>query len=87
MPQLSDVSFVMINPSYSPAVSHRVKLKEVFEFEDINELPIPFDIGWYEQKAVAVLLALLSLGVRSCLPARVYTRCSCFQCGLICWCC
>ncbi|HCY84643.1 MAG TPA: hypothetical protein DHV36_05855, partial [Desulfobacteraceae bacterium] len=36
----------------------------VFELEDINELPISFDIGWYEQKAVAVLLALLFLGVK-----------------------
>jgi hydroxylamine reductase len=41
-----------------------LKLKEVFELEDINELPISFDIGWYEQKAVAVLLALLHLGVK-----------------------
>ena len=35
-----------------------------FELEDINEVPISFDIGWYEQKAVAVLLSLLSLGVK-----------------------
>ena len=41
-----------------------MKLKEVFELEDINDLPISFDIGWYEQKAVAVLLALLHLGVK-----------------------
>jgi len=41
-----------------------LKLKEVFELEDINDLPISFDIAWYEQKAVAVLLALLHLGVK-----------------------
>jgi len=41
-----------------------LKLKEVFELDDINDLPISFDIGWYEQKAVTVLLALLHLGVK-----------------------
>jgi hydroxylamine reductase len=51
------------NDSYSLAVI-ALKLKEVFGLENINELPISFDIGWYEQKAVAVLLALLSLGVK-----------------------
>jgi len=51
------------NDSYSLAVI-ALKLKEVFELEDINDLPISFDIGWYEQKAVAVLLALLFLGVK-----------------------
>ncbi|MEH0020551.1 MAG: hydroxylamine reductase [Desulfobacter sp.] len=51
------------NDSYSLAVV-ALKLKEVFGVEDINELPISFDIGWYEQKAVAVLLALLFLGVK-----------------------
>ncbi len=51
------------NDSYSLAVI-ALKLKEIFELEDINDLPISFDIGWYEQKAVAVLLALLSLGVK-----------------------
>lgn len=51
------------NDSYSLAVI-ALKLKEVFELEDINELPISFDIAWYEQKAVAVLLALLHLGVK-----------------------
>lgn len=51
------------NDSYSLAVV-ALKLKEVFELDDINELPISFDIGWYEQKAVAVLLALLHLGVK-----------------------
>ena len=51
------------NDSYSLAVI-ALKLKEVFELDDINELPISFDIGWYEQKACAVLLALLHLGVK-----------------------
>jgi hydroxylamine reductase len=51
------------NDSYSLAVI-ALKLKEVFELDNINDLPISFDIGWYEQKAVAVLLALLSLGVK-----------------------
>jgi hydroxylamine reductase len=41
-----------------------LKLKEVFGLDDINQLPISYDIGWYEQKAVAVLLALLALGVK-----------------------
>ena len=41
-----------------------MKLQEVFELEDINDLPISYDIAWYEQKAVAVLLALLALGVK-----------------------
>jgi len=51
------------NDSYSLAVI-ALKLKEAFGLEDINELPISYDIAWYEQKAVAVLLALLSLGVQ-----------------------
>ena len=51
------------NDSYSLAVI-ALKLKEVFGLDDINELPISFDIAWYEQKAVAVLLALLFLGVK-----------------------
>jgi hydroxylamine reductase len=51
------------NDSYSLAVI-ALKLKEAFALDDINELPISFDIGWYEQKAVAVLLALLHLGVK-----------------------
>ncbi len=51
------------NDSYSLAVI-ALKLKEVFELEDINDLPISYDIAWYEQKAVAVLLALLFLGVK-----------------------
>jgi hydroxylamine reductase len=51
------------NDSYSLAVI-ALKLKEVFGLSDINELPLSFDIAWYEQKAVAVLLALLFLGVK-----------------------
>ncbi len=51
------------NDSYSLAVT-ALKLKEVFELEDINDLPISFYVAWYEQKAVAVLLALLHLGVK-----------------------
>ncbi len=51
------------NDSYSLAVI-ALKLKDVFEVDDINKLPISFDIAWYEQKAVAVLLALLYLGVK-----------------------
>lgn len=52
------------NDSYSLALI-ALKLKEVFELEDINELPIVYNIAWYEQKAVAVLLALLYLGVKN----------------------
>ena len=52
------------NDSYSLAVI-ALKLKEVFELEDINELPIIYNIAWYEQKAVIVLLALLYLGVKN----------------------
>jgi len=51
------------NDSYSLAVI-ALKLKEVFGLEDINDLPLSFDIAWYEQKAVAVLLALLHLGFK-----------------------
>jgi hydroxylamine reductase len=51
------------NDSYSLAVI-ALKLKEVFELNDINELPIEYNIAWYEQKAVIVLLALLYLGVK-----------------------
>ena len=51
------------NDSYSLAVI-ALQLKEVFELEDINQLPIVFNIAWYEQKAVIVLLALLYLGVK-----------------------
>ncbi len=51
------------NDCYSLAII-ALKLKEAFGLKDINELPISFDIAWYEQKAVAVLLALLHLGVK-----------------------
>jgi hydroxylamine reductase len=51
------------NDSYSLVVI-ALKLKEVFGLEDINELPISYNIAWYEQKAVIVLLALLYLGVK-----------------------
>ena len=52
------------NDSYSLAVI-ALKLKEVFDLKDINELPIAYNIAWYEQKAVIVLLALLYLGVKN----------------------
>jgi hydroxylamine reductase len=52
------------NDSYSLAVI-ALKLKEVFELNDINDLPIAYNIAWYEQKAVIVLLALLALGVKN----------------------
>ena len=52
------------NDSYSLAVI-ALKLKEIFELDDINDLPIVYNISWYEQKAVIVLLALLYLGVKN----------------------
>jgi hydroxylamine reductase len=52
------------NDSYSLAVI-ALKLKEIFNANDINELPIAYNIAWYEQKAVIVLLALLALGVKN----------------------
>ena len=52
------------NDSFSLALI-ALKLKEVFELQDINELPIVYNIAWYEQKAVTVLLALLHLGVKN----------------------
>ena len=52
------------NDSYSLAVI-ALKLKEVFGLDDVNELPIVYNIAWYEQKAVIVLLALLYLGVKN----------------------
>ena len=52
------------NDSYSLALI-ALKLKEVFDLDDINELPIAYNIVWYEQKAVIVLLALLYLGVKN----------------------
>ncbi|MDZ7737487.1 MAG: hydroxylamine reductase [Bacteroidales bacterium] len=62
IPRLLDAG--QCNDSYSLAVI-ALKLKEVFELSDINELPIVYNIAWYEQKAVIVLLALLSLGVKN----------------------
>jgi hydroxylamine reductase len=52
------------NDSYSLVVI-ALKLKEIFNLNDVNDLPIAYNIGWYEQKAVIVLLALLSLGVKN----------------------
>ncbi len=52
------------NDSYSWALV-AMKLKEIFKANDINDLPIVFNIAWYEQKAVIVLLALLSLGIKN----------------------
>ena len=52
------------NDSYS-LVRIALKLQEVFGLKDINELPIVYNIAWYEQKAVIVLLALLSLGIKN----------------------
>jgi hydroxylamine reductase len=52
------------NDSYSLALI-ALKLKEIFGLDDVNDLPIVYNIAWYEQKAVIVLLALLSLGVKN----------------------
>ena len=52
------------NDSYSLAII-ALKLKEVFDLSDVNELPLVYNIAWYEQKAVIVLLALLYLGVKN----------------------
>ena len=54
------------NDSYSLAVI-ALKLKEIFELNDINELPIVYNIAWYEQKAVCILLTLLHLGIKNIL--------------------
>lgn len=62
IPRLLDAG--QCNDSYSLAVI-ALKLKEIFELNDINELPIAYNIAWYEQKAVIVLLALLHLGVKN----------------------
>ena len=61
MPRVLDAG--QCNDCYA-LVAIALKLKEAFGAADINDLPISFDIPWYDQKAVAVLLALLSLGVR-----------------------
>ena len=52
------------NDSYSLAII-ALKLKELFGLSDVNDLPLSFDIAWYEQKAVLVLLALLALGFKN----------------------
>ena len=52
------------NDSYSLAVI-AMKLKEVFGLDDINDLPIIYNIAWYEQKAVCILLTLLALGIKN----------------------
>lgn len=52
------------NDSYSLALI-ALKLKDAFGLADVNDLPLSFDLGWYEQKAVAVLLALLALGFKN----------------------
>lgn len=62
IPRLLDAG--QCNDSYSLAVI-ALKLKEVFELNDINDLPLAYNIAWYEQKAVIVLLALLYLGVKN----------------------
>lgn len=62
IPRLLDAG--QCNDSYSLAVI-ALKLKEIFGLEDINQLPIAFNIAWYEQKAVIVLLALLHLGIKN----------------------
>ena len=62
IPRLMDAG--KCNDSYSLAVI-ALKLKEIFRVKDINELPIVYNIAWYEQKAVIVLLALLYLGVKN----------------------
>ena len=62
LPRVKDAG--QCNDSYSLAVI-ALKLKEVFGLEDINDLPIVYNIAWYEQKAVIVLLALLYLGVKN----------------------
>jgi len=62
IPRLLDAG--QCNDSYSLVVI-ALKLKEIFELDDINKLPISYNIAWYEQKAVIVLLALLYLGVKN----------------------
>ena len=62
IPRLLDAG--QCNDSYSLALI-ALKLKEIFGLDDVNDLPIAYNISWYEQKAVIVLLALLSLGVKN----------------------
>ena len=61
------------NDSYSLAVI-ALKLKEVFGLDDVNKLPIVYNIAWYEQKAVIVLLALLALGVKNIHSGLPFTK-------------
>ena len=62
MPRILDAG--QCNDSYS-LVMIALKLEELFGLDDVNELPIAYNIAWYEQKAVIVLLALLYLGVKN----------------------
>jgi hydroxylamine reductase len=62
IPRLLDAG--QCNDSYSLAII-ALKLKEAFGLDDVNDLPLSFDIAWYEQKAVLVLLALLALGFKN----------------------
>ena len=62
IPRVLDVG--QCNDIYSLAII-ALKLKELFQLNDINDLPIVYNIAWYEQKSVIVLLALLSVGVKN----------------------
>ena len=62
IPRVLDVG--QCNDSYSLVVIAK-KLAEAFKMDDINDLPVVYNIAWYEQKAVIVLLSLLSLGVKN----------------------
>ena len=62
---LKDAYYIGRSLDYATVLEGALKLKEVFELEDINDLPIAFNIAWYEQKAVIVLLSLLYLGVKN----------------------
>ncbi len=68
------------NDSYSLAVI-ALKLKEVFGLDDINDLPIVYNIAWHEQKAVIVLLTLLALGVKKYPPGTDPSGISFPECG------
>ena len=59
------VAVILVIVAYLVGILIRKRIKEVFELQDINELPIAFNIAWYEQKAVIVLLSLLYLGVKN----------------------
>ena len=62
------------NDSYSWAFVALLKLKEVLNLDDINKLPIVFNIAWYEQKAIIVHLALLALGIKTHMLDQLYQR-------------